>query len=403
MAHRNARPADVVNGPRESPPKRQCLVENADYWASSELEQETFSFVWNIEKYSSLVGIESIKSPIFLGGPKTNHSWKMNICSRKPQRDKYSYSYLQPVPALPHLLKVYLGLSEYNGGIWSKLTRVTSTNIMCRYRICFLDANGQAALEGEDKVYQFNNSQGESWDTEGSRYLISDILSPTRRLLEDDRLKIHCRISILGKPHHKNVIHGIAKAVPAKVPSDDEKDKIRYRGLLSDLGKLFKEGNMTDIEISTAKTSFKAHKAILSARSPVFAAMLSTNMLEKEQNSVKILDFEDDVVRGMLEHIYTGQTDLINVRPSELLQIADKYDLPFLKEDCEYKLAESLSLSMENVAAVLVVAQSHNAPFLKDQTIEFINCNLHKLKNMKSFQDVAQANKEIFANFNLSQ
>ncbi|ODM88714.1 Speckle-type POZ protein B [Orchesella cincta] len=62
----------------------------------------------------------------------------------------------------------------------------------------------------------------------------------------------------------------------------------------------------TDVTISGSNTNFKAHKLILSARSTVFAAMFNSGMLENRSNFVEIADFEDDVVKGMLEHLYTG-------------------------------------------------------------------------------------------------
>jgi len=107
------------------------------------------------------------------------------------------------------------------------------------------------------------------------------------------------------------------------------------------------------------------------ARSPVFYAMLNCNMIEKELSQVEIADFDDDVVKGMLEYIYTGETELMAERAPDLLQIAEKYDLSGLKEDCEYVIADHLT--SDNAAEILVMAHIYNASYLKPRVIDYIN------------------------------
>lgn len=99
--------------------------------------------------------------------------------------------------------------------------------------------------------------------------------------------------------------------------------------------------------------------------------MFSVNMVEKEFNTVEITDFDDEVVKGMLEYIYTGETELMSERAPDLLQAAEKYDLGGLKEDCEYAMAENLHV--ENAAEILVLAHLHNANLLKPRVIDYIN------------------------------
>jgi len=45
------------------------------------------------------------------------------------------------------------------------------------------------------------------------------------------------------------------------------------------------------------------------ARSPVFQAMLNAPMPEAAQNTIEIPYFEEDVVKAMLDYIYTGDTE----------------------------------------------------------------------------------------------
>ena len=73
--------------------------------------------------------------------------------------------------------------------------------------------------------------------------------------------------------------------------------------------------------------------------------MFSTEMIEAKENTVDINDFDADVVKAMLEYIYTGETDDLNGKAPDLMQIAEKYDLPGLKEDCEHAIACNLTVS----------------------------------------------------------
>lgn len=69
---------------------------------------------------------------------------------------------------------------------------------------------------------------------------------------------------------------------------------------------------------------FFAHKAILAARSPVFAAMFEHEMEEKKQNRVEITDMDPEVLKEMLKFIYTGKAPTIEKLDADLLAAADK-------------------------------------------------------------------------------
>ena len=112
-----------------------------------------------------------------------------------------------------------------------------------------------------------------------------------------------------------------------------------------------------------------------SVRSPVFSRMFSSGMLESTQNVVKIDDFSDDIVKGMLDYIYTGQTGSLPENASELLRIADKYQLLGLKEDCERVIEKNLTI--ENAAEILALAHIHSANKLKTRVMVFIERYVH--------------------------
>lgn len=94
--------------------------------------------------------------------------------------------------------------------------------------------------------------------------------------------------------------------------------------LNEDLLGLFESQKFSDVILSVSGREYYAHKAILAARSPVFAAMFEHEMEEKKQNRVEITDMEHDVLKEMLKFIYSGKVSLLEKMADDLLAAADK-------------------------------------------------------------------------------
>ncbi|CAL8099182.1 unnamed protein product [Calicophoron daubneyi] len=133
---------------------------------------------------------------------------------------------------------------------------------------------------------------------------------------------------------------------------------------------------------------FEAHKAILAARSPVFAAMFEHGMEESRANRVEINDMEPDTLAEVLRYIYTGQVVGLDKLAHELLAAADKYQLERLKTMCEEALVESLSV--ENSCDILGLADMHNADQLKAHTLEFIMLHAHDVCETEGYEQLVR-------------
>ncbi|XP_053313053.1 speckle-type POZ protein-like [Spea bombifrons] len=141
--------------------------------------------------------------------------------------------------------------------------------------------------------------------------------------------------------------------------------------LADELGGLWENSRFTDCCLCVAGQEFKAHKAILAARSPVFGAMFEHEMVERIKNRVEIIDVEPDVFKEMMCFIYTGKAPNLDKMADDLLAAADKYALERLKVMCEEALCSNLSV--ENAAEILILADLHSADQLKTQAVDFIN------------------------------
>ncbi|GIY81800.1 protein roadkill [Caerostris extrusa] len=126
----------------------------------------------------------------------------------------------------------------------------------------------------------------------------------------------------------------------------------------------------SDMSVVCGSVAIPAHKAVLCARSPVFAAMLTAQMKENAQGRVNITDVEEPILRAMLVHIYTGKTADLNVASAGgLLFAADKYQLEDLKRVCSHYLKENMTL--ENVLNTFVLGHLHDKD-LKAFAMNFI-------------------------------
>ena len=90
------------------------------------------------------------------------------------------------------------------------------------------------------------------------------------------------------------------------------------------MGNLLDSGSFSDVCLCAGGREFKAHKAILATRSPVFGAMFEHEMEESRKGRVEISDIDPDVFQELLRFIYTGTTPQLQGMADDLLAAADK-------------------------------------------------------------------------------
>ncbi|GFQ83393.1 tdpoz3 [Trichonephila clavata] len=141
--------------------------------------------------------------------------------------------------------------------------------------------------------------------------------------------------------------------------------------LKEDLKCLYDEGILSDVKLRTTTQTFHAHKVILSARSPVFRRMFSTDMKEKIQECVDILDFENDTLRRLLQYLYINTLEDLQWESAlKLHAAADKYEIVALQKKCSSFL--KCNLCPNNLCEVLVLADMHGDADLKEAAQNYI-------------------------------
>lgn len=96
-----------------------------------------------------------------------------------------------------------------------------------------------------------------------------------------------------------------------------------------------------DVELICKDKTFSAHKAILAARSPIFAAEFAKDHPAKDEGShqIHVEDVDPSVMEEFLYFLYTGQPKTV-LANDELLKLACRYQLRTLENLCRAALTE---------------------------------------------------------------
>lgn len=156
--------------------------------------------------------------------------------------------------------------------------------------------------------------------------------------------------------------------------------------ILLDLKKLFESEELSDlIVISSCGREFHVHKNILSARSNVFAAMFENDMLESSENIVRVTDIDGQIMYDLLHWMYTGKIESISTsNATEIIRAANKYAVEDLKLLCESVICENIT--MDNAVDMFVIANLHNANYLKNVCLNFIDKHMEQIMKTSGFQ-----------------
>jgi len=159
------------------------------------------------------------------------------------------------------------------------------------------------------------------------------------------------------------------------------------------LEQLFNNRSETDVCFVVSGMEIKAHKLILSARSPVFAAMLKSGMRESVENRVEINDIAPDIFEALLRFIYTDRVDHTQLDSKDLLVAANKYLLPLLKLQCQQFLCQTIAY--ENYVELLLLADLHNAVLLKKSVLNFIRRNRDDIMQSDAWKKLKQSRPDL--------
>lgn len=324
--------------PRVASPSRHDEVDApvTASWCSTQAKVVKISYTWTITDFSTWQQVmgDALRSSTFSAGADDPLKWCLTVYPGGTSEDSEGY------------ISFYLVLLSCE-----------RDQARVRFKFSIIDAQEQEAnimdSRRADRLSDCN-----AW---GFRKFVrrDHLLDKADELLPDDKLTLNCQLSVFGDPVH---ISRRSHVVRFKVP----------RGLLSqDIGSLLESEKFADVVLHVSGKEFRAQKAILAARSPVFAAMFEHDTSERAHSRVDIPDVDPDVFREMLRFVYTGRAPSPDDMAADLLVAADKYALDQLKALCEECLCSELTV--ETAAELFFLADMHSAGLLKACAMDFIN------------------------------
>jgi len=162
-----------------------------------------------------------------------------------------------------------------------------------------------------------------------------------------------------------------------------------------DLEKLLKHQSRSDICFIIDGQELRAHKLILSARSPVFTAMIDKAEAEDElMNSFKIDNTSFMTFKDLIHFIYTDQVVLSESNVDSLLAAAQEYLIPLLINKCEV-FFYSTSLTVENCCEKFLIANANNADHLKKMVLDYIRSKSAKVMKTNGWIQLKKSHPDL--------
>lgn len=153
-----------------------------------------------------------------------------------------------------------------------------------------------------------------------------------------------------------------------------ESDNNVNRIILDRFEKEWEDQELCDYElIAPCGRKLLAHKFVLSAASPVFSAMLNSDMKEKRDGSVEITDISYEALEEMLRFLYSGKVKISHETVGDILSAAEKYQISHLKDKCQKFLADNLTT--ENTVMTLKFCKTFDLVDIQPKVDAFIRSN----------------------------
>ncbi|XP_076811778.1 kelch repeat and BTB domain-containing protein 8-like [Clavelina lepadiformis] len=142
------------------------------------------------------------------------------------------------------------------------------------------------------------------------------------------------------------------------------------------------EESFCDFTVKADDQEFKVHKTVLGVLSPYFRKMFLSDMAEKRQNETNMDGINAEVMRVVIDYIYTGkfEADMDNIY--DVVAAADYMQLALVQNRCSEYLIDQISVS--NVVATWLCSVRYKIKTLQSLAEVFI---------VKSFSTLVEGDK----------
>ena len=341
----------------------------AESLSVADIKEEPFSFEWSVLQQRIGLNGEELVSPVYTNNGR---GWRLQLVR-----------------------------SGYDLALKIGLVSSPTLPVMASFRfICYQTSECSIYLKGKTGLFQeLNTFQGydkflsfraTTTILMGSYDMATDNVLYINNYLTNQNLKIFCEVEVFNMKQ-------VFTPPPQPILPQHTQQPVPTHATQADFSSLLDAGHF-DVTLVAGEKEFRAHKVVLSARSPIFAKMFEVDMKEKSTNKIEIEDIEAEILQKMLLNMYSGDTPLLNTAADQLivaklrgkdeseavspppadpceeakklLYAADKYQIEGLVKCCEKFLSEHLTV--DNVAETVLLADKHNATQLRKSCSVFI-------------------------------
>uniref|UniRef100_A0A0N5BT33 Speckle-type POZ protein (inferred by orthology to a human protein) n=1 Tax=Strongyloides papillosus TaxID=174720 RepID=A0A0N5BT33_STREA len=327
---------------------------------------EKDNFTWTIEKFSldELKTDEEMRSPVFDSKNNNRVKWSLFMSPEQVCSDKEDY------------ISLCLELEDFE---------CVELTVLCCFYVLRVD--GEKKHKKVKSIQKLNNTADICFCNE---FLKRDLLrSDDNELLSNGNLIVGCEIFYYCGPINTVTF----------LTGNNVNESLNL--LMNDIAGMLESSKFSDCVIKVGNSKINVHKCILVSRSQVFDSMLTDKQSESNPNIIEINGFRLEVVKEMINYLYSGKSPNIDKMACEMLEIGEKYNLKRLKLMAEESLL--YSMSVENVCDYLACSELYSGEILKGFCMRFIYLNAENVVNTEKWKKVVIDHPLLIANiFNIA-
>lgn len=148
-------------------------------------------------------------------------------------------------------------------------------------------------------------------------------------------------------------------------------DEVVKEELIQKLDEFRKSDLLCDVTVRAKGRDFPAHRCVLSAGSPYFRALFTSELKvrESEDNLIQLTEVTCEALTEVLQFIYTGKATINASNAQDVVVAADYLIIPSLKSKASLFLEESINVS--NCLALESFASQYSCESLKQAAVTY--------------------------------
>eukprot|EP00058_Branchiostoma_floridae_P017671 XP_002603160.1 hypothetical protein BRAFLDRAFT_274842 [Branchiostoma floridae] len=155
------------------------------------------------------------------------------------------------------------------------------------------------------------------------------------------------------------------------------------KGFLGTVGDFQKAEVLQDVVLEVEGRRFPCHRLVLSAASPYFRAMFTSDMAESRQKTVVLQSLDAGSIGEILSYIYSGTLHVSMDKVQSLYQAADLLQLDYVRDTCSSYMA--MSVQCPTCVDLYKFADVFSVDSVLKRSLHFICMHFAEVASRKEF------------------